>query len=67
MGDSDRPTEHHDPSINEELAQVKPVFFRKIAPAIGNIQEAVWLDETSYSFFGKDLPCVIIETWGDEE
>lgn len=36
------------------------VFFDRVAPICGNIEAAYLVEETTYGFFGKDIPCVII-------
>lgn len=44
-------------NFNDDL----PVFFRRISPMCGNIEEAGRVVEATYSFFGQEFPCVIIE------
>lgn len=45
-----------------------PVFFRRVAPIAGNIEEAGTAIVVEYGFFGLSLPCLIIEPMaGDEE
>jgi hypothetical protein len=36
------------------------VFFERVAPVCGNIEAAYVVEETTYGFFGKDIPCLII-------
>ena len=38
-----------------------PVYFRKIAPCIGNIEMVGRVNLDSYHVFGRSYPCVIIE------
>ena len=44
-----------------------PVFFRRIAPLCGNIEQAGIAKLDEYSFFGIVEPCVIIEPQSDDE
>jgi hypothetical protein len=47
-----------------------PVYFRKIAPCIGNIEMVGMVNLDSYQAFGRSYPCVIIEPYDsavDEE
>lgn len=43
------------------------VFFRRVAPICGNIEEAGRIEIGKYSTFGIVIPCVIIEPMADEE
>ena len=43
-----------------------PVYFRRIAPFCGNIEEVGAVNEDKLSSFGKLYPCVIIEAEPDE-
>ena len=54
----------------QQLANIDPhtdVYFRRIAPIAGNIASVERVDEDHYSFFGVPIPCVILETFSDEE
>jgi hypothetical protein len=55
----------------EELKKVDgelEVFFRNVPPITGTISEACRIDVSTYSFFGKSLHCIIIETYaGDDD
>lgn len=51
----------------EQLDDSLPVFFRRVAPVCGNIEEAGQVMESTYGFFGKSLPCVIIGPMEDEQ
>lgn len=37
-----------------------PVFFERVAPVCGNIEQAYVVEESVYGFFGKEIPCLII-------
>ncbi len=39
----------------------KEVFFRKIAPVIGNIASVDEVKKDTYGFFGKSIDCYILE------
>ena len=43
------------------IADDLPVFFRRIAPLCGNLEEAGAATVDSYAFFGQTSPCIIIE------
>ena len=36
------------------------VFFERVAPVCGNIEPAYVVEESTYGFFGKEIPCIII-------
>jgi hypothetical protein len=42
-----------------------PVYFRRIAPYCGNIEEVGAVNEDIYGSFGEILDCVIIEPYKD--
>jgi len=42
------------------------VFFRRVAPLTGNIEEAFSVELSEYAFFGQTVPCVILEPAKDE-
>jgi hypothetical protein len=44
-----------------------PVFFRRVAPVCGNIEEAGRVEVSTYAFFGIENPCAIIEPMADED
>lgn len=44
-----------------------PVFFRCTAQAIGNVREVDRVELTTYGFFGKEVPCIILDVAGPEE
>lgn len=43
-----------------------PVFFRRVAPVAGNIEEAGFANLDKFASFGVTFPCVIIEPMKDE-
>lgn len=45
----------------ENMPDDMPVFFRRVAPICGNIEEANAAILSEYSFFGHVSPCIIIE------
>ena len=44
-----------------------PVFFRRVAPICGNIEEAGSARVDRFGFFGQSLPCVIVDPMHDED
>ena len=44
-----------------------PVFFRRVAPICGGIEEAGSLEKSIYAAFGKEYPCLIMEPVEDEK
>lgn len=48
-----------------EMPDDLPVFFRRVAPTFGNIEEASGAIFSQYSSFGVVSPCVIIEPFVD--
>lgn len=44
----------------EDKADDLEVFFERVPPVCGNIEHAYWVEETTYGFFGKQIPCLII-------
>jgi len=44
-----------------------PVYFRRIAPLCGNVEEAGTINADKYSSFGTLYPCAIIEPVKDDE
>ena len=44
-----------------------PVFFRRVAPICGNVEEAGSVRVDRFGFFGQSLPCVIVEPMRDED
>ena len=51
----------------ENIPDNLPVFFRRMAPITGNIEEASAAILSDYSSFGKVSPCLIIEPFDDED
>ena len=45
----------------ENLPDDMPVFFRRVAPLCGNIEEASAAIPSQFSSFGKVYPCLIVE------
>lgn len=43
-----------------------PVYFRRISPIAGNVEEAGSIQQGAVGFFGRELPCAIIEPMADE-
>lgn len=37
------------------------VFFRCIAPFIGTVREVDRVEESTYSIFGVEIPCVLLD------
>lgn len=50
-----------------ELPDEMEVLFRRIAPITGNVEYAGRAVRSEYGFFGKSIPCVIIESMSDED
>jgi len=48
-------------TILKELPDELPVYFRRISPIGGNIEEAYHVEPSTYACFGQALPCLIIE------
>ena len=44
-----------------------PVYFRRVAPLCGNIEEAGTVNADKYAFFGGLYDCAIIEPCRDDE
>lgn len=42
------------------------VFFRRVAPICGNIKSVGKVEQTTFSTFGIEIPCIIIEPYPDE-
>jgi len=42
-----------------------PVYFRRVAPVLGNIEEAGSIRADRYAFFGSEYPCAIVEPFED--
>lgn len=54
----------------QQLANIDPnidVYFRRVAPIAGNVASVERVEEDHYSFFGVPVPCVILETYGDDD
>ena len=49
------------------MADDLPVFFRRVTPICGNIEEAGSARVDRFGFFGQSLPCVIVEPMQDED
>ena len=56
--------------LKEQLADLPDdmeVLFRRIAPITGNVEYAGRAVRSEYGFFGKAIPCVIIEPMSDDD
>jgi hypothetical protein len=54
--------------LKKQIAEIPddlPVFFRRIAPICGNIEEASGAVLSQYSSWGNLNPCIIIEPFVD--
>ncbi len=51
----------------KDLDDDLPVFFRRVPPVCGNIEELGQVVQDSYGFFGKSIPCVILEPMKEDE
>lgn len=49
----------------ENIPDEHPVYFRRVAPICGNIEEAGSAELSEYAFFGQLYPCVIVEPMKD--
>lgn len=54
----------------QQLANIDPhidVYFRKAPPIAGTITSVERINEDFYSFFGVPVPCVILETYNEDD
>ena len=42
------------------------VFFRRVAPICGNIESVGKIEQTTFSTFGVEVPCIVIEPYPDK-
>lgn len=54
-------------SAIKDLPDDLPVYFRRIAPFIGNIEEAGSANLDKFASFGSEYPCLIIEPMKDDD
>jgi len=43
------------------------VLFRRVSPITGNVEPAGHIEKSTYGFFGQSIPCVIIESYNEED
>ena len=53
--------------IINDMPDELPVFFRRIAPICGNVEEASSAILSNYSSFGVVNPCLIVEPFEKED
>ena len=54
-------------SAISEMPDDWTVYFRRVAPVCGNIEEAGSINADKSAFFGTEYPCAIIEPCKDDE